>query len=168
MYQSGKIHACHPSEPATTACGLPSLYRSGNVSDRLDDIDCQRCRKRLVCLALRNKAEQGPRFAGERNRGPDGRHAVWSNGRLLDIQPSLALRQMSPNGFSWGYAGSGPAQLALAILLDYTRSVALAEQLFIRFKEEVIGRIRSNSWELTAAQLDKWMGLQLRHLESVR
>jgi hypothetical protein len=25
----------------------------------------------------------------------------------------------SPTGFSWGYAGSGPAQLALAILADY-------------------------------------------------
>lgn len=164
MNQSGKTHGHHPSEPATTACGMNMSCRAVNVTGRLDDVDCQRCKKCLVNQALRASRDRCPRFAGERNRGPDGRHAVWSNGRLLDIQPSLALRQMSPNGFSWGYAGSGPAQLALAILLDYTRSAQLAEQLFIRFKEEVIGRIKSNSWELSAEQLELWMGLQLRHL----
>jgi hypothetical protein len=31
---------------------------------------------------------------------------------------SLTLRNHSPTGFEWGYAGSGPAQLALALLLD--------------------------------------------------
>jgi hypothetical protein len=40
--------------------------------------------------------------------------------RLLEIGPSLKLASHSPTGFAFGYAGSGPAQLALAILLDYT------------------------------------------------
>ena len=38
----------------------------------------------------------------------------------------LELRNHSPAGFAWGYAGSGPAQLALAILLDATGSPTLA------------------------------------------
>lgn len=47
---------------------------------------------------------------------------VWQSKqlRLLSPQPSQALRNHSPDGFEWGYAGSGPSQLALAILLDFT------------------------------------------------
>lgn len=33
----------------------------------------------------------------------------------------LDIVNHSPTGFCWGYGGSGPAQLALAILLDYLR-----------------------------------------------
>ncbi len=41
---------------------------------------------------------------------------------LVDNEPiaiRLDLRQHSPSGLSWGYAGSGPAQCALAILADH-------------------------------------------------
>ncbi len=33
---------------------------------------------------------------------------------------SLGLRNHSPDGFAWGYGGSGPSQTALAILLELT------------------------------------------------
>jgi hypothetical protein len=36
----------------------------------------------------------------------------------LDPRPSQRLWNHSPDGFEWGFGGSGPAQLALAILLD--------------------------------------------------
>lgn len=45
---------------------------------------------------------------------------VWLDGKLLDPEPSLAIRNHSPDGFNWGYCGSGPAQLALAIILKLT------------------------------------------------
>lgn len=35
----------------------------------------------------------------------------------LDPAPSLRVFNHSPDGFAWGYGGSGPAQLALALLL---------------------------------------------------
>lgn len=35
------------------------------------------------------------------------------------LDPKLKLVNHSPTGFSWGYGGSGPAQLALAILADH-------------------------------------------------
>lgn len=38
--------------------------------------------------------------------------------RRLSPAPSLKLYNHSPSGFNWGYNGSGPAQTALAILLD--------------------------------------------------
>lgn len=44
---------------------------------------------------------------------------VWANGKPLSLERSLKVFNHSPSGFSWGYGGSGPAQLALAILLRY-------------------------------------------------
>lgn len=43
---------------------------------------------------------------------------VEINGRELSPVPSQKLYNHSPDGFNWGYGGSGVAQLALAILLD--------------------------------------------------
>lgn len=45
---------------------------------------------------------------------------VWLDGELLDPAPSQKVRNHSPDGFSWGYGGSAPAQLALAIVLKLT------------------------------------------------
>ena len=42
---------------------------------------------------------------------------VDENGRRY-LDPRFDLRTHSPDGFSWGYHGSGCAQLALAILAD--------------------------------------------------
>lgn len=42
---------------------------------------------------------------------------VWVEGKLLDPTHSQKVRNHSPDGFNWGYGGSGPAQLALALLL---------------------------------------------------
>lgn len=42
---------------------------------------------------------------------------VSLDGEILDPKPSQKIRNHSPEGFNWGYAGSGPAQLALAIML---------------------------------------------------
>ena len=45
---------------------------------------------------------------------------VWLDGHKLDPAPSQKYRNHSPDGFNWGYGGSGPAQLALAIMLKLT------------------------------------------------
>ena len=55
----------------------------------------------------------------------------------------------SPTGFEWGYAGSGPADLALSILVDYLGNEEAAEDLRGVFKEEVISRLPSTAWMLT-------------------
>jgi hypothetical protein len=44
---------------------------------------------------------------------------VFLNGMALSPERSLKIRNHSPRGFSWGYGGSGPAQLGLAILLEF-------------------------------------------------
>jgi hypothetical protein len=53
-------------------------------------------------------------------RTPDG-CVVTVDGKPLN--PRLDLFNHSPTGFEWGYSGSGPAQLALAILVDHCRHV---------------------------------------------
>ncbi len=51
-------------------------------------------------------------YRGVRTRTGD---LVLVDGMPLD--PRLDIRNHSPTGFSWGYSGSGPSQLALAIMV---------------------------------------------------
>lgn len=43
---------------------------------------------------------------------------VWMNGKRLEPSKSQKVTNHSPDGFNWGYGGSGPAQLALAICIE--------------------------------------------------
>lgn len=58
----------------------------------------------------------------------------------LDPRPSQKLINHSPDGFEWGYHGSGPAQLALAMLYDVVgfenKEIALCH--YQKFKESFI------------------------------
>lgn len=66
--------------------------------------------------------------------------AVWLNQQQLDPAASIAVRKHSPEGFCWGYAGSGPAQLALAICLEiYPYSVA--KRHYQEFKRRFIATL---------------------------
>jgi hypothetical protein len=47
-------------------------------------------------------------------------HNVYINNIWLTPKTSQAIVNHSPDGFSWGYAGSGPSQLALALLIYFT------------------------------------------------
>lgn len=66
----------------------------------------------------------------------------------------LDLANHSPSGFEWGYEGSGPAQLALAILAEHLRDDALALRLYQRFKSETTARFRDDVWSLTPERID--------------
>ena len=69
---------------------------------------------------------------------------VWLNGKLLDPKPSQKLRNHSPDGFSWGYCGSGCAQLALAIMLELTGK----PDGYQDFKSNVIAGIPQTDFEI--------------------
>ena len=79
----------------------------------------------------------------------------WVNGKLLSLERSLEVCNHSPTGFSWGYGGSGPAQLALAILLKYL-SKEKAVALYQDFKREVIARFPEEDFE-TEVDLRTWL-----------
>lgn len=80
---------------------------------------------------------------------------VYLDGKLLDIKPSLKIVNHSPTGFSWGYGGSGPAQLALAVMLETLpeESMHLWEKHYQDFKSDVIARLPQKP---CALEFDFW------------
>ncbi|AUV84532.1 hypothetical protein C2R22_23620 (plasmid) [Salinigranum rubrum] len=76
----------------------------------------------------------------------------------LSPDRSLDLVRHSPAGFDWGYTGSGPAQLACALLLDYTDDESVAHQYYIQFRDAVVSQLvcdgPADCWHLTGADID--------------
>lgn len=96
-----------------------------------------------------------------------------------DLDPRLDLRNHSPTGFAWGYGGSGPAQLALAILADFfasnttprlerwpepkckTEGDWIALQLYQGFKDVHVSRWAGNaSLTIPASLVESWVRTQ--------
>lgn len=73
----------------------------------------------------------------------------------------LDLWSHSPTGFEWGYGGSGPAQLALAILAAVVGDDELAVRLHQRFKFEVIGHLHRNEWRMEVEYVREWVMLAM-------
>ena len=99
---------------------------------------------------------------------------VLINGSPLD--PRLDIVNHSPTGFSWGYSGSGPAQLALAILADYlsipkpfkqywcagrhvfNKTYDQGIKCYQQFKEDVIAELpQKKEWIIDDRQIKYWM-----------
>ena len=66
------------------------------------------------------------------------------------LNPRHDLYNHSPDGFNWGYGGSGPAQLALAILADHLGNDDLALANYQAFKFAVIAGLENDVWTLTS------------------
>jgi hypothetical protein len=67
-------------------------------------------------------------------------HRVWLNEQELNLEKSLKLSNHSLNGFNWGYGGSGPSQLALAVCLELFGEYR-ARVVYQDFKRELISRL---------------------------
>jgi hypothetical protein len=78
---------------------------------------------------------------------------VTVNGELLDVR--LDLRNHSPTGFDWGYCGSGPAQLSLAILADHLKDDEQALNLYQHFKWTVVATLPKKRWMLSGIDIDR-------------
>jgi len=72
---------------------------------------------------------------------------VWLDGKELLPEKSQAVHNHSPDGFMWGYGGSGPAQLALAILLEVYQDPKLALSRYQKFKWEFIAGLPETDFE---------------------
>ena len=79
-------------------------------------------------------------------------------GLLLPLR--LDLVNHSPTGFEWGYGGSGPAQLALAMLAHHLGDDRRALEHYFDFKFRVIAGLSHDEWILTSDEID-------RHLEEI-
>ena len=83
-----------------------------------------------------------------------GRASVTIDGRPLPLHLDIVHR--SPTGHEWGFWGSGPAQLALAILMTVTDR-AEAKLRYEAFRRSVTARITRDSWTLTTVQVEEWL-----------
>ena len=81
---------------------------------------------------------------------------VWINGELLDPKPSQELLESLPRGFNWGYGGSGPAQLALAVLLKFTDRRTAVENYQL-FKWEIIAQLEQDADFEIDVNLNPWI-----------
>ncbi len=72
------------------------------------------------------------------------------------LDPRFDLANHSPTGFAWGYLGSGPAQLALAILADVTNPPA-AMRHYQAFKHDKIATLGRGAWTIEAADVLEWL-----------
>lgn len=94
---------------------------------------------------------------------PERVRVTRPDGTELDPGPSLKVRNHSPTGFAWGYEGSGPAQLALALLLDFTGDRGFAAAHYQTFKRDVVARWPwppdpgGTAWTLPVRDLDAWL-----------
>jgi len=76
---------------------------------------------------------------------------------------SLKIVNHSPTGFEFGYGGSGPAQLALAILLDFTNDKLLSVSLHQDFKWKFICVMDHPGGEITAEQIREFIEGAKKH-----
>jgi len=91
----------------------------------------------------------------EGNRAKDGTVSVLVDGEPLP--PCNDVYNHSPDGFEWGYGGSGPAQLALALLVHHCgKNRAL--KYYQDFKWRFISILpKDEIWKIESEDLDYWI-----------
>jgi Family of unknown function (DUF6166) len=104
-----------------------------------------------------------------RINGEADAHIAWDGHIVKRLDPRYDLANHSPDGFEWGYGGSGPAQLAIAILADAlgtprqpeTRSwmdpPTVAERLHQPFKWEFIASRPHDDWSISEEVVLQWV-----------
>jgi len=66
---------------------------------------------------------------------------IDDQGRIRPLAPRNDLRDHSPDGFAWGYGGSGPAQLALALAADVLGDDQRALRIYQQLKWDRLAKL---------------------------
>ena len=98
-------------------------------------------------------------YRGQKQRDARGGMIVTKDGEEFSPTRSQHLVNHSPDGFNWGYGGSGPAQLALALLLDTCGNEEIALAWYQQYKWDVVAAL-GDSWELSQESIRDWLKLQ--------
>jgi hypothetical protein len=120
-------------------------------------------RKAVAGSSVKKSAGQAPN-ASVNAVGPLFQHDIVctrnQNGTAsVNIQQRIVRH--SPDGFEWGYAGSGPSELALNILSEFIGQEA-AERggLYQRFKEQFIAPMPESGGIIKKEAILQWIGAQ--------
>lgn len=96
-----------------------------------------------------------------------GYGVVTVDGAPLSPARSQAVWNHSPDGFGWGYGGSGPAQLALAILLEGGVPPGRAVLLHQRFKWDFIAALSVHDTFTLEVDVLPWVARVERELAEI-
>jgi hypothetical protein len=93
-------------------------------------------------------------YRGYRDADGTAHVMIVDDDRLRVLPMQLDLFNHSPTGFEWGYGGSGPAQLALALLADALDDDAIAVILHQRFKWKFIATMPQDvTWQMSRQEV---------------
>lgn len=93
------------------------------------------------------------------NGGKSQVRVYRGSGDITDglLARSLKVFNHSPDGFEFGYAGSGPAQLALALLLAAGASPKRAVEAHQEFKRRFISDKKCEEFLLTGEEIRRYL-----------
>jgi hypothetical protein len=94
------------------------------------------------------------------SRYPDGRVYVGVIEDGAVAFPLPHVERHSPDGFEWGYEGSGPADLALSILahvLGQPDPDKIPPGAYQQFKCDVVRRFGHTHWEIGRLAVLRWI-----------
>jgi hypothetical protein len=70
------------------------------------------------------------------------------------------ITRHSPTGFEWGYGGSGPADLALNILLEWGCDRQEADRLYQEFKFDFLASVPFHGGVIEPATISRWLAVK--------
>jgi len=86
---------------------------------------------------------------------------VFIDGKeLLPLKPQ-DIDYPSSGGYMWGYNGSAPARLALAILSEFIADYSVALDLHQTFKVDIISQLKQKEdFEISFNKIQRWIDKQ--------
>ena len=149
---AGAVPACRLAQTLVRETLVRAAEAAGRGPHRQDNV--------TVISAEVHEPVPEPHPGCVHGRRIDGQAEITVDGRPLRWRRSLAVRNHSPSGPEWGYRGSGPAQLALAVLLDVLRDRERAQHLYQGFKEWSLPHQRSDTWSIGIPVILEWASSQ--------
>lgn len=138
------------------------ISEGGDAAPEAISVICEDCQAVLLAFAPESRTSEQPdpdqvKYEGHFDAGRDVCYVeVFKPEKSpYPLQERQDIVNHSPTGIAWGYGGSGPAQSAFAILMDYLGDEKRARELHQQFKFAVIARFAPNSdWTLSGGQIE--------------
>jgi len=155
IFERGRYDGFSPEEITTflhatdQVCPAIADYQFANVTKLSRDFEQGRFAEAFPPL----KTYTGYRLPGTGGTAGPALVTVHQQGlpsRPLD--PRFDLRRHS-DALNWGYGGSGPAQLALALAADVLGDDDAAQDVHQRLKRQLIASLPKDGWSISETQL---------------
>ncbi len=155
LFQGGGYDGFSPDDVAMIlevtdrVCPAVADYRFTNVTRLAQDFREGRFADAFPPM----KTYTGYRLPGEQDTAGPGLITVHQEGQTpRPLDPRFDLRQAA-DGMNWGYGGSGPAQLALALAADVLGDSEAALAVHRRLKSRLVAALPRDGWALTEEQV---------------